>query len=125
MEASHLKIGNFVLSYGTNGNPDEWVEIKVNAEHIKTCLSQPFLFKPIPLTHERLVNEFGFIHNQRRCTYTLGNFVIMNWSDEGYILPQYEPIYDEDVDKPLAMKPFNAIHELQNICLFIKGIELI
>ncbi len=63
MNANELRIGNRVLTFGTNGNPDGWEEIDVSAQNILTCENHPEWFKPIELTEERLVN-LGFIEEK-------------------------------------------------------------
>lgn len=127
MNAKELRIGNIVESFGTNGNPNSWVEIVVNADHIKTCESRPDLFRGIKLTSEKLI-EFGFsditklvdikTRNSKhfcrsyfvgRCTEQQTLFI--DTGNKGWMFGMHSPLY-------------KYIHELQNLCFILTEKEI-
>ena len=125
IDKKDLRIGNKVLigttvSFGV-------LEYKYS-EHILTANDLLHIemwgatekYKPIPLTPERLL-EYGFIHNQKHCSYSLNGFIIIQWEDGGFILSKYE-VYKEN-EKP-QMELFYYLHELQNIIYDLTKKEL-
>jgi len=65
IDARELRIGNLVSTYGTNANPNGWTEVVVTSGHIQTCESHPEWYKPIELTEDRLINQFGFKREEK------------------------------------------------------------
>lgn len=57
MKSIDLRPGNFVESYGTNGNPTGWTKIKVTGEAIKTCEVRPDWFRPVKRLGLRLTDS--------------------------------------------------------------------
>lgn len=113
MDIKELRIGNWVETYGTNGNPEKWVKIKVNVTHIITCSTSPNLFRPIKINVSCL-KKFGF----EKWTYgpfSKGNFHLEYYGngnasvDFGFRTPFIELKY---------------VHQLQNLYFALTGEEL-
>lgn len=104
MDARELRIGNTVESFGTNGNPNAWVAITVNADHIKTCESHPEWFRPIKITKVLL----------KKSNLKLG---ISSW-DIGYVYDkEYSGVKIYSNHEYVCF--FEYIHQLQNFCALV------
>lgn len=75
---------------------------------------------PIELTPE-ILEKAGFEYYKKGCEYSLGDFRIIHWNKDGYLLWNYEPM---EIGENPKMKVFNSVHELQNLFYSLKGEEL-
>lgn len=117
MRASELRIGNSVLSKGTNGNPDKWVKINVQPNHIETCKSNPRLFKGIKLTENKLL-KLGAIKKDDGEFDLFGYNIFTKCDDPIYFGQQGCCMIDK------IKSGIKYVHELQNLCFALTGKEL-
>lgn len=126
MKASEVRIGNIIESFNTNGNPNEWIEWKINyawqieeveyAEEIKKEW-----FRGIPLTEEWLL-KFGFKSvGKLHPTYKFKHLIIeASLMHDHYILRQ---IINKD-DSLALNQNLRYVHQLQNLFFCLTGEEL-
>jgi hypothetical protein len=123
MDVKELRVGNTVYCFGTNGGPNEWVELNISPQHIQTCFDHPELFKPISLTEDWLL-KFGFIRNGSYLNWSISYFFIR---EEKKLTIEGEYGFCASItyrDKFAMISMLKYVHELQNLYFALTGEEL-
>lgn len=121
MTASELRIGNLASVFGTNGLPDGWKEQAVNAENIKTCVSNPDWFKPIPLTADWLAKFRFKPYHKSKPHLVFRNTISFYLGGDSIMCEVQMGSHCEDSESLTHIK---YVHQLQNLFFALTGEEL-
>lgn len=118
MEASELRLGNFIAVYGTIGKPDGWRILQANAEHIQQCVKSPEKFQPCPILRNILI-ECGF--SQAKSAFYFCGVEVFFRDSKAEVSLGIGSHYED----PEKLDHIKYIHQLQNLWFAIYGEELI
>lgn len=130
-----LRIGNLLGVFGTNGNPDMFIEMAIIAPHIQTAVEHPEWFQPIPLSAEKLIS-LGFFYVGKETYTPKGSYKIVRdmyriKSGGGYSFDVgLETIQGYDAKPGLFIEglpdiDIEFVHSLQNLYYALTSEELV